>query len=101
MTWSSRYRRRRATEFFFANWRYKRNRNRDGEAPLVDTSSSTVSSLVNEQQVQNLPLNGRSYDNLITLTPGISNSNAAWGPGNSGKPRHDRNIRNSGVPGPR
>ena len=54
-----------------------------GEAPLVDTSSSTVSSLVNEQQVQNLPLNGRSYDNLITLTPGISNSNAAWGPGNS------------------
>jgi hypothetical protein len=35
------------------------------EAPLVQTTSSTMGGLVNEQQVANLPLNGR---NLITLT---------------------------------
>src|SRR5438093_8527718 len=35
------------------------------EVPLVQTTSSTVGGLVNEEQVANLPLNGR---NLITLT---------------------------------
>src|SRR6267142_1980024 len=35
------------------------------EAPLVQTTSSTMGGLVNEEQVANLPLNGR---NLITLT---------------------------------
>ena len=44
-----------------------------GEAPLVDTSTSTVSSLVNQDQVQNLPLNGRDYSQLLYLTPGVSN----------------------------
>ena len=43
------------------------------EAPLVDTSTSTVSSLVGEQQVQDLPLNGRDYSQLIYLTPGVGN----------------------------
>jgi len=36
-----------------------------GEAPLVQTSSGTIGALVNEQQVADLPLNGR---NLVTLT---------------------------------
>ena len=35
------------------------------EVPLVQTTSSTVGGMVNEQQVANLPLNGR---NLIALT---------------------------------
>lgn len=48
------------------------------EAPLVDTSSSTVSSLVDEKQIQNLPLNGHSFDQLITLTPGVASSSAAF-----------------------
>ena len=43
------------------------------EAPLVSVSTSTVSGLVGEQQVKDLPLNGRSFDNLITLNPGTSN----------------------------
>lgn len=48
--------------------------------PLVDTTSSTVSSLVNEQQVQNLPLNGRGYEQLIYLAPGVANAAAATPP---------------------
>ena len=40
------------------------------EAPLVNTTVSTTSGLVDERQVKELPLNGRSFDNLITLNPG-------------------------------
>ncbi|PYS37323.1 MAG: hypothetical protein DMG14_21655 [Acidobacteria bacterium] len=41
-----------------------------GEAPLVNTTTSSVSGLVGEREVKDLPLNGRSFDNLITLNPG-------------------------------
>src|SRR5438552_7699667 len=37
-----------------------------GDAPLVNTTTASVSGLVNERQVKDLPLNGRSFDNLIT-----------------------------------
>jgi hypothetical protein len=40
------------------------------EAPLVNTTTSSVSGLVSERQIRELPLNGRSFDNLITLNPG-------------------------------
>ena len=40
-------------------------------APAVNTAD--VSGLVNERQVKDLPLNGRSYDQLLTLNPGIVN----------------------------
>jgi Carboxypeptidase regulatory-like domain len=42
-----------------------------GEAPLVNTTIDSVSGLVGEQQVKNLPLNGRSFDLLIALNPSI------------------------------
>ena len=41
-----------------------------GEAPIVNTTTSSVSGLVSERQIRELPLNGRSFDNLITLNPG-------------------------------
>ena len=43
------------------------------EAPLINTTTSSVSGLVEERQVKELPLNGRSFDNLITLNPGAIN----------------------------
>ncbi len=43
------------------------------EAPLVNTTTSAVSGLVEERQETELPLNGRSVDNLITLNPGAIN----------------------------
>ncbi len=36
---------------------------------VVDTSTLQTQGLVNEQQVKNLPLNGRSFDQLIQLNP--------------------------------
>ncbi|HEY2544424.1 MAG TPA: carboxypeptidase-like regulatory domain-containing protein, partial [Candidatus Acidoferrum sp.] len=43
------------------------------DAPIVNTTTSDISGLVSEQQVKQLPLNGRSYDLLLTLNPGIVN----------------------------
>lgn len=45
-----------------------------GEASLVDTNTTPASGLVSEHQVKDLPLNGRSFDNLITLNPSTSNT---------------------------
>ena len=42
------------------------------EAPLVNTSNSTLGGLVNEQQMAELPLNGRSYIDLSLLQPGVT-----------------------------
>ena len=41
--------------------------------PVVNASTKEISGLVGEQQVRELPLNGRSYDLLLTLNPGIVN----------------------------
>jgi len=44
------------------------------EAPAPVTLSTQQSSgLVSERQVKDLPLNGRSYDGLLTLNPGVLN----------------------------
>jgi hypothetical protein len=43
------------------------------EAPIVNTTTREVSGLVGERQVKELPLNGRSYDLLLQLNPGIVN----------------------------
>jgi Carboxypeptidase regulatory-like domain len=43
------------------------------DAPVVSLTTSDISGLVGEQQIKELPLNGRSYDLLLTLNPGIVN----------------------------
>ena len=43
------------------------------EVPMVSTTTRDISGLVGEQQVKDLPLNGRSYDLLLPLNPGIVN----------------------------
>ena len=45
--------------------------NVEAGAPAVNTESATVSTVVNRTLVENLPLNGRSFQTLITLTPGV------------------------------
>jgi hypothetical protein len=43
------------------------------ESPIVNTTPNSVSGAVGERAVKELPLNGRSFDNLITLNPGAIN----------------------------
>lgn len=54
-------------------------------SPTVSVSTQDISGLVGERQVKDLPLNGRSYDQLLTLNPGIVNytSQRAGGIGTS------------------
>jgi len=44
-----------------------------GDVPIVGTTTKDISGLVGEQQVKDLPLNGRSFDLLVTLNPGVVN----------------------------
>ena len=54
-------------------------------AITADVTTSETSGLVGERQVKDLPLNGRSYDQLLTLNPGVVNytSQRAGGTGTS------------------
>src|SRR6266699_1770105 len=53
-------------------------------APLVNTTTVSTSGLISEQQIKELPLNGRSFDQLLTLNVGMANNsantlnNSAW-----------------------
>src|SRR6266853_1458764 len=40
-------------------------------APMVNTESAAVSTVIDRTFVDNLPLNGRSFQTLIMLTPGV------------------------------
>ena len=43
------------------------------DVPIVSTTTQDISGLVGEKEVKALPLNGRSYDLLLELNPGIVN----------------------------
>jgi hypothetical protein len=53
------------------------------EAPLVNTTLSSTSGLITEQQVKDLPLNGRSFDQLLVLNVGVVNNTSNMGGGNN------------------
>lgn len=40
-------------------------------APLVDTTSATVGGTLTNTQINDLPLNGRNFQNLVDLRPGV------------------------------
>lgn len=40
-------------------------------APLVDTTSATVGGTLTNTQINDLPLNGRNFQNLVQLRPGV------------------------------
>jgi hypothetical protein len=42
-----------------------------GESPMVDTTTGSTGTLISEEQITGLPLNGRSFIELATLTPGV------------------------------
>jgi len=50
------------------------------ETSVVNTTTASVSGLVGEREVKDLPLNGRSFDDLITLNPGTINYTALRSP---------------------
>ena len=45
----------------------------EGQVTQVDTTSSTVATLTSQTQMRELPLNGRNFEQLIQLAPGVQN----------------------------
>jgi Carboxypeptidase regulatory-like domain/TonB dependent receptor/TonB-dependent Receptor Plug Domain len=45
------------------------------EAPLVDVHDASVSSVVADQQIQGLPINGRNFISFAVITPGVTIDN--------------------------
>ena len=43
-----------------------------GATPIIETSRTQVSSIVNETAIQNLPVNGRNFIDFALLTPGVT-----------------------------
>jgi len=50
------------------------------EASQVDVVSSTLASVVETKQIQDLPLNGRNFTDLIALAPGITTGTGVGAP---------------------
>src|SRR5213594_4031042 len=53
------------------------------EVPIVNTTLSSVSGLINEQQIKEMPLNGRSFNDLLLLNSKVNDNRsntAAGGP---------------------
>jgi len=46
-----------------------------GEAPLVQTTTSDVGQVITDKMVQNIPLNGRKFQDLSLLVPGTRSAN--------------------------
>lgn len=83
-----------------------------GEAPLVETTTTTLAGLVDDKKIRDLPLNGRSFTQLALLQTGVTvygsaDSNPVAGTGvkfsvNGGRPNNNNfmldgvNIADSG-----
>ena len=60
----------------------------DAQVSQVETTSATVANLVDQKQIRELPLNGRNFEQLVLLAPGVQqvttgNQNSFYGAANS------------------
>jgi hypothetical protein len=44
-----------------------------GETPIVDTTNATLGGTLSNETINDIPLNGRNFQNLLSLRPGITN----------------------------
>src|SRR5881296_3095778 len=51
------------------------------ETPIVNTTLSSVSGLINEQQIKEMPLNGRSFNDLLVLNTNVNDNKSNTGAG--------------------
>lgn len=69
-----------------------------GEAPLVETTKTTVDNVVKREQLDNLPISGRNAANLAMLAPGVVARGSTEEPVTSeGQPRGSTEALLDGV----
>src|SRR6266852_1087600 len=72
-----------------------------GGAPLLTTESTTVGTVIDNDRIVGLPLNGRSFTQLIALTPNVSYNSVASGVQASARQGGDRSTQEIFVAGAR
>ena len=52
----------------------------NGEPPMVETTNAILGGTLSNETINDLPLNGRNYQNLLSLRPGVTNfvGGGAW-----------------------
>ena len=69
----------------------------EGEASHIETESAAVGQLVSDVQMRELPLNGRNFEQLILLAPGVQQIQASGGSFYG----QGANYSIAGAPGPK
>src|ERR1700686_5818244 len=72
-----------------------------GGAPLLNTETATVGTVIDNNRIVNLPLNGRSFTQLIALTPNVAYNSVANGGQASSRQGGDRTTQEIFVAGAR
>ena len=73
-----------------------------GTAPMINATDATVGTVIENKQILELPLNGRNFINLVSLSPNVSSDWAGGGGGGaSGRQGGDRSTQNFAVAGQR
>jgi carboxypeptidase family protein/TonB-dependent receptor-like protein len=68
-----------------------------GEAAILQADSAALQSVTTAQALENLPINGRSYQSLLTLTPGVAQPNY-FQTGGINNPSRSMSISVNGQP---
>src|ERR1022692_3308433 len=72
-----------------------------GGAPLLNTESATVGTVIDNDRIVGLPLNGRSFTQLIALSPNVAYNSVANGGQASSRQGGDRTTQEIFVAGAR
>jgi hypothetical protein len=69
------------------------------EIPLVETTNAELGGTIQNQIIENLPLNGRNFENLLTLRPGVEIyvGGGGWTQSTNGVRPHDNVYMVEGV----
>jgi len=69
------------------------------EVPLIETTNAELGGTIQNQIIENLPLNGRNFENLLTLRPGVEIyvGGGGWTQSTNGVRPHDNVYIVEGV----
>ena len=75
-----------------------------GEAPVVNTTTSSLGNLINDDTISDMPLNGRNYSDLTLLSPGVAQTthnglgdSGLWYSSNGAPPRSNNYMIDGAV----
>ncbi len=71
----------------------------NAEAPLIETTNAELGGTLQNQVINDLPLNGRNFENLLDLRPGVTKypGNSGWTQSTNGLRPHDNFFMVEGV----